>query len=88
MRVAVGLEALRAPLASNTRLLVSAEERLRRRLLPRVDEDGTGLQPFANALGALDVLAPHAGTETGVGVVGALDDLLLIAPGLGWHDWA
>lgn len=78
MRVAVRLQALRAPLTANARLLVPTEERLRRRLLPRVNENGAGLQTLADALGALDVLAPHAGTQTGVGVVRSPNDLLLI----------
>jgi hypothetical protein len=36
----------------------------------------------------LDILAPDTGTETGVGVVGTLDNLLLVGPGLGGDDGA
>lgn len=80
VRIAVCLEALLAPFAPDTGFLVPAEEGLRRRLLPRVDEDGAGLQTLADALGALDVRAPDASPEAGVGVVCATDDFFLVGP--------
>ena len=80
------LEALLAPLATNAGLLVSAEDGLRRRLLEAVDEDRAGLQSLADALGALDVLAPDAGAQTGERVVRAADDLFFVGPGLCWDD--
>jgi hypothetical protein len=86
VRVAVGLEAVSAPLATDTALLVATEDSLGSRLLEGVDEDGAGLEAPGNLLGVLDVLAPHTGTKTGVGVVGTLDDLLLVGPGLGGDD--
>jgi hypothetical protein len=88
VRVTVGLEAVSAPLATDTRLLVATEDGLRSGLLERVDEDRASFETTSNALGVLDVLAPNTGAETGVGVVGALDDLLLIRPGLGGDDGA
>lgn len=88
VRVAVSLEALGAPLATDTTLLVATEDSLRSRLLEGVDEDGAGLEALGDLLGVGDVLAPDTGTETGVGVVGALDDFLLIGPGLGGDDGA
>jgi hypothetical protein len=88
VRVTVGLEAVSAPLATDTRLLVATEDGLRSGLLERVDEDRASFETTSNALGVLDVLAPTTGAETGVGVVGALDDLLLIRPGLGGDDGA
>lgn len=68
--------------------LVTAKDGLGSGLLERVDEDGAGFKTPGDALGVLDVLAPNASTETGVGVVGALDDLLLVGPGLGGDDGA
>lgn len=88
VRVAVSLEALSAPLATDATLLVATEDSLGSRLLEGVDEDGAGLEALGDLLGVGDVLAPDTGTKTGVGVVGALDDLLLIGPGLGGDDGA
>jgi hypothetical protein len=88
VRVAVGLEAISAPLATDTALLVATEDGLRSGLLEGVDEDGAGLEASGDLLGVLDVLAPDTGTETGVGVVGTLDDLLLVRPGLGGDNGA
>jgi len=88
VRVAVGLDAVGAPLATDTGLLVATEDGLGSGLLEGVDEDGAGFEAAGDALGVLDVLAPNTGTETGVGVVGALDDLLLVGPRLGGHDGA
>lgn len=88
MAVAVRLQALLAPFAADPRLLMASEERLRRRLLPRVDEDGTSLQTLADALRPLDVLAPDAGTKTGVGVVRTRNDLIFIGPRLSGDDRA
>jgi hypothetical protein len=88
VRVAVGLDALSAPLATDTALLVATEDGLRGGLLERVDKDGAGLETLGDLLGVGDVLAPDTGTEAGLGVVGALDDLLLVGPGLGGHDGA
>lgn len=65
-----------------------AENRLRRRLLPRVDKHRAGLQPLSDALGTLDVFAPNAGAEACEGVVGALDDFFFIGPGLSGDDGA
>lgn len=88
MRIAKRLQPLLPPLPANAALLVPAKNRLRRRLLPRVDEHGAGLQTLADALRARDVLAPHAGAEPGERVVGALDDFFLVGPGLGGDDGA
>jgi hypothetical protein len=88
VRVAVGLEAVSTPLATDARLLVTTEDGLGSGLLEGVDEDGAGFEAAGDALGVLDVLAPNTGTKTGVGVVGALDDLLLVGPGLGGDDGA
>jgi len=88
VRVAVGLDALSAPLATDTALLVTTEDGLRSGLLEGVDEDGAGLEALGDLLGVGDVLAPDTGTEAGLSVVGALDDLLLVGPGLGGHDGA
>ena len=76
------------PLTTNATLFVSAKERLGRGLFPRVDEHGAGLETLANALRTLDVLAPDAGTKTGIRVVRSLDDFLLIRPWLGRDDGA
>ncbi len=86
--VAVGQQAHGAPLAADAALLVAAEDGLRRRLLPAVDEDGTGLELAADALGVLDVLAPDAGAQAGVGVVGARDHFGFVGPGLAGDDGA
>ena len=88
MRVAVGLDALSTPLATDTALLVATKDGLRGGLLEGVDENGAGLEALGDLLGVGDVLAPDTGTEAGLGVVGALDDLLLVGPGLGGHDGA
>ena len=88
VRVAVGLDALSAPLATDTALLVTTEDGLRSGLLEGVDEDGAGLEALGDLLSVGDVLAPDTGTKTGLSVVGALDNLLLVGPGLGGHDGA
>jgi hypothetical protein len=88
VRVAVGLEAISAPLATNTALLVTTEDGLRSGLLEGVDENGASFEASGDLLGVLDILAPDTGTKTGVGVVGTLNDLLLVRPGLGGNDGA
>ena len=88
VRVAVSQQTSLAPLTTNTRLLVSTEGSLRCRLLVRVDEDGSGFQPPGDLACLLDVLAPHAGTETGICVVGASNDFLEVGPWLCGHNGA
>lgn len=88
MGVAISLQTLSTPLTTNSTLLVPTEEGLRSRLLPRVDENRSGFQTSADPLGALEVLAPDTGSETGVGAVGATDDVLLVGPGEGGDDGA
>lgn len=84
--VAVSQQAHAAPLAADAALLVAAEDGLRRQLLPAVDEDGAGLELAADALGVRDVLAPDAGAQAGVGVVGARDHFVFVGPGLAGDD--
>lgn len=88
VRVAVRQQASLAPLAADSALLVPAEDGLRRRLLVRVDEDGTGLEAAADAFRMRDVAAPDAGGEAGAGVVGARDNFFLVLPGLRGDDRA
>lgn len=88
MRVAVREQALWTPLATNTALLVATEDGLRRRLLEAVDPYAAGLESDGDLLGMLDVLTPHTCTETRVHAVGAVDDFLLVGPGLRRHDGA
>jgi len=78
MRVAVSEQTLSSPLATNSTLLVAAENGLWGRLLPTVDKDTAGLQTKGNALGCLDILAPDTGAETGIGVVGAGNDFFFV----------
>jgi len=77
-----------APLAANTRLLVSTKDGLRRRLLPRVDEDGPSFEPACHLAGLLDILTPHTGTETSLGIVGTGNDLFQVRPRLRGHNGA
>lgn len=77
-----------APLATNARLLVTTEDGLRGRLLPRVDEDGSSFQASCNLAGLLDIAAPDAGAETRLGVVGTGNDLLKVGPWLGGDNGA
>jgi hypothetical protein len=86
MGIHEGQQASLTPLAADTRLLVSTEDGLRSRLLPAVDEDASCLETARNLKCMVDILAPDAGAETGVGVVGAGDDFLLVRPGLSGHD--
>src|SRR5690348_1097571 len=86
VRVAVSKQTSLAPLTTNTRLLVATERSLRRRLLIRVDEDGSGLEPPCNLARLLYILAPHAGTKTRVCVVCAGNDFLEVGPGLSGHN--
>lgn len=86
--IAVGLQAFLAPFTANARLLVSREERLRRRLFPRVDPYRSSLKLLANTLRTLDVLAPDTSAEAGVCVVRASDDLSFVRPWLRWYNWA
>ena len=86
VRVAKRQDALGAPLAANTALLVSTKDSLWRRLLEAVHEDAAGLQAEGNLLSMCNILTPNAGAEASVGVVGALDDLLLVAPRLTGND--
>lgn len=88
MRIAIRQQPGPTPLTPNATLLVPAKEGLRRRLLPRVDKNTARLKLLANTLSALDILAPNASTEACVAVVSALDDFLLVAPGLRGHDGA
>lgn len=78
MGVAVSQQSLSAPLATDTALLVTTEDGLRRWLLPAVDEDAAGLETLADPLSSCDVGTPDAGTETGVGAVGALDNFFFV----------
>jgi hypothetical protein len=82
VRVAVGQKTSLAPLTSNAGLLVTSEDSLRSRLLPRVDKDGSGFKSSRNLGCLLDIFAPHTGTETHLGVVGTGNDLLEVRPWL------
>lgn len=86
MGVAVRKQTSLAPLTTDTRLLVTTKDGLRRRLLPRVDKDGTSFESSRNLGCLLDVLAPYTRTETGVCVVGAGNDFLEVRPRLSGHD--
>ena len=84
--ITVRQQAQRPPLATDPALLVPAKDDLRRWFLPAVDEDGAGFELAADTLGVLDVLAPDAGAQTGVGVVGAADNFVFVGPGLAGYD--
>ena len=86
--MSMSIRTLLAPFATNSALLMATEDGLWSWLLPGVNEDRSGLQFLANPLSSLDVLAPHAGSKTGKGVVSTLDDLGLIRPRLSWNNWA
>lgn len=88
VRVAVGQKTSLAPLTSNTRLLVTTKDSLRRWLLPRVNKDGSGFKSSCNLRRLLDILTPHTGTETSLGVVCAGNDLLKVRPWLCRDDGA
>lgn len=88
LRIQIAKQPHLSPLPSNTALFDPTKEGLRRRLLEAVDEHRTGLQLATDALSLVDVLAPDAGAETGVGVVCAADDFVYVAVGLGGDDGA
>lgn len=84
--VAVSKQTLSAPLASDTTLLVSTEDGLRCRLLPTVDEHTASLEAQRNPLGGFGIFSPDTSTKTGVCVVGAGDDFVLVRPRLSRND--
>lgn len=67
-----------AKLATNTRLLVTTEGELMVKHVVAVDPDGAGLEAVGHADGGVDVLGVDGGSQAVGGVVGQVDDLLLI----------
>lgn len=86
LRVTITQQAHSAPLAADAALLVAAEDGLRHGPLAAVDEDAAGFELVGDAQGAVDVEAPDAGAQAGVGGVGAGDDFRLGGPGLAGDD--
>ena len=80
--IAVGEDSILAPLPAYATFLYTPEESLRRRLCLAVHKHRPGLDSLCDPLGASNVLAIHAGAETGVCVVGTCNDILFIRPWL------
>jgi hypothetical protein len=86
MGIAVTQNTLVTPFTTNTRFLMTREESLRNWLSERIDEDVSSFKTSSDFLGMCDILPEDGSTETGIGVVGAGDNFLLIGPGLGGDD--
>ena len=86
LRITITQQTHGPPLTPNTAFLVATEDGLRHRLLRAVDEDAAGFELFADAQGLVDVFAPDAGGQAGVGGVGAEDDFGDGGPGLAGDD--
>src|SRR5688500_2381608 len=74
-------DALVAALAAEAGLLDAAERRRRVGDHALVEPDHAGLEPFADAQGALDVAGVDVGDEPVLGVVGGRDGLVLVREG-------
>src|SRR6187402_1185660 len=73
-------ESMQRVLAPQARLLVTTEGLVGRILVDFVQPHGTRLQARADALNGGQVGTPYGGSQTIPGIVGTLDDFLLVAP--------
>lgn len=80
LRVAVAQQTLLAHLATQPAVLEPGEVGILVGYLERVDEDGAGLEPAREALGARNVLGVDGGGEARVVQVRAAEDVVLVAP--------
>jgi len=75
------VESLLAVLAADTALLVAAEGKLGAGSTVLVDPDSTSLEVLGDVEGSVERLGVETGSETVLGVVGLLDDLVKSAEG-------
>lgn len=80
LRVAVAQQTLLAHLATQPAVLEPGEVGILVGYLERVDEDGAGLEPAREALGARNVLGVDSGGEARIVQVRAAEDVVLVAP--------